>query len=175
MGKNIVTKIGLFEMNASLGDVESDHRGGTDYYFLRQTSDPQKDLDRGFSCQAGCWVDSYEDAVKWQEVNGSLIKPQQDPITKGWCYDPELGLSSYGFNNKDTFDRAIYNISEYVHGSSVNGGYGVYVFKSKNFNLNAGLDGEDVFRDGELVCQLPYVIGDDVIEPGMSFDDITKH
>jgi hypothetical protein len=93
--------IKLYEIYKNKSEYHNHHNDNdNEYFFIRVTKDPQGDLERGFSCQAGCWTDNLEDALEWQEREGALVKPQQDPKTKGWCYDPELGISSFGFNIK---------------------------------------------------------------------------
>jgi len=93
------------------------------------------------------WFDSEIDALNWQQTHGSLALPKQDPYSKKWCADPEHGLSAFGFNDKKSFIKAMNYISDYVY--KENGE--IAVFKSENYKLNYGADGEDVFSSGTFL------------------------
>lgn len=108
-------------------------------FFLRNTTDPERDLGRGFSCHVDGWR-------KTPEHNPSALrKPLQDPDTKLWCVDPELGLSSFACWDEPSFARAMKEIEIYAVEPEI------AVFRSMDYDLHAGADGEDVFRDGEFV------------------------
>ena len=108
-------------------------------YFLRNTMDPERDLERGFSSHIDGWR-------KTPEQNPSAIrKPVQDPHTKLWCVDPELGLSSFACWDESSFEKAMMHIEPYAVEDKI------AVFQSINYDLGAGADGEDVFRDGEFL------------------------
>lgn len=117
-------------------------------FFLRDTEDPLKDLERGFSCEVNSWKDSEEEAIEWQSKYGALRSPLQDPKSKKWCADPERGLSSFAFWDKKSFDKAIRNIERYSSGNLP------CIFKSKDYDLDSGADGEDVFRKGSFVKRM---------------------
>lgn len=125
-----------------------------EYFFLRVTKTPELDLKRNFSCHAGYWTDDYEWAINWQKRHGAIDKPKQDPQTKSWCYDPEAGISSFGFNNEEDYKFYSNRIKDYIHGNDDE----LYVFKSGDYNLGSGLDGEDVFRNGKLVGKIDFEI-----------------
>lgn len=113
--------------------------------FLRETNNPEADLQRGFSCHIDGWFENLEDAKEWQKTHGALSEPRQDPWNKKWCADPELGLSSFAVWDKPTFEKAISNlISEGATDK-------VAVFSSQNYELQVGADGEDIFRSGKFI------------------------
>ena len=122
----------------------------TTMYFLRNTSNPQADLKRGWSCHVNSWKLSREDAENWQKKNGALRKPLQDPYSKKWCADPEIGLSSFAFSDKETFDWAMKHVKAYSYTEN-----SIAVFKSNKYQLGVGLDGEDIFENGKFLFYIP--------------------
>lgn len=122
-------------------------------FFLRDTEDPEEDLKRNFSCNVNTWFDSEEEAIDYQNKHGALDYPKQDPKTKRWCADPELGLSSFAFHDEISFNRALENITPYIDHTNK-----IAIFVSNNYNLGAGLDGEDTFINGIFLGYLyePY-------------------
>lgn len=115
-------------------------------YFLRATTDPRRDLDRGFACVGDHWFDSFEEALDWQDSQGSMFfqsPPREDPHTRKWCGDPELGLSGKAFRNITEFKQVLRKVTP--EGSRLG------VFSSTTYDLHTGLDGNDVFRPGEFV------------------------
>jgi len=117
-------------------------------YFMRDTDNPQQDLARGWSCHVNSWMQEQEDAKQWQSKNGALREPLQDPITKLWCADPELGLSAWAFHDQLTFDKALKSVDLYS-GS-------VAIFQSNDFTLNAGAISEDMFRNGTFLFYINH-------------------
>jgi hypothetical protein len=114
-------------------------------YFIRHMDHPLEDLERGFSCQAGCWTKNFKDAIEWQEKNGAIAKPKFDKHSKLWCYDPEIGLSSFGFDNEDDFKQAMRRMEGYAYDEKI------ALFTSDDYDYHAGLDDEDVFRRGTFL------------------------
>lgn len=120
-------------------------------FFLRQTDHPTDDIARGFSCNVNGWVGSMEEAVAEREARGgdsAFVGPAfQDPANGLWCFDPEPGLFSFGFHDERSFDMVKERIASYVYEEAQR----VAVFESDDFDLDAGLDGEDVFRKGAFL------------------------
>ena len=116
-------------------------------YFFRNTNTPHKDIERNFSGYAGTWVKSEEEALYMQTLNpgGYLSKPKQDPHTKLWCWDPELGLSGFSFYDERTFNIAKLQIKKYITLNEI------AVFSSSDYDLDAGADGEDAFRNANFL------------------------
>ena len=73
-------------------------------FFIRHTSNPQADLERGFSCEVNSWVQTEEEAIEFQNKNHTITKPKYDSFSKMWCADPELGLSSFSFSDEKSFN-----------------------------------------------------------------------
>ena len=119
-------------------------------YFLRDTSSPNEDLIRNFSCNVNAWLDNEQEAIDYQRIHGGLDTPKQDPKTKLWCADPELGLSSFSFYDETSFNEALKNIEPYINYKNK-----IAVFVSDEYELGAGLDGEDTFKNGKF---LGYII-----------------
>lgn len=115
-------------------------------FFLRDTKNPHNDLVRGFSGYHGTWFDSKEEAIDYQIYNPSITPPKQDPITGKWCGSPELGLSSLAFRDENTFNKAIERLINNWGATEK-----IAVFISDDYDLNAGADGEDVFRNGDFL------------------------
>lgn len=126
------------------------------YYFFRITSDSEGDVERGFSCNVNSWFDNYEDAKDYENRHGALSSPKQDPKTKKWCADPELGLSGFGFHDGLSMHEARVAVSAYGDDffiGLVGKDYAkqIGVFSAKKFWLKAGLDGEDVFEPDKFL------------------------
>lgn len=124
---------------------------GTETYFVRATVDPKTDLRRNFSCVNNAFVDRQDeitDAIGDIYPDGSdhLRPPRQDPVTGGWCWEPEAGLSSFAVQDAVSFQQAMRAVRGYASHLGQVG-----VFASSDFDLGAGSDGEDVFRDGRFV------------------------
>ena len=115
-------------------------------FFIRDTQSPKEDAERNFSCYAGAWVDLEQEALSRQnERPGQFLqKPKQDPETRKWCYDPELGLSGYAVKDEKEFNEAYAILGEY-------GAVKVALFISGDYDLGAGADGEDIFRDAKFI------------------------
>lgn len=122
-------------------------------YFLRDTSNPQEDLIRNFSCNVNAWFDTKEEAIAYQNRHGGLDTPKQDPKNKLWCADPELGLSSFSFYDEISFNKALKDIESYAEITNK-----IAVFISDEYELGVGLDGEDTFKNGKFLGYLkaPY-------------------
>lgn len=122
-------------------------------YFLRDTENPNEDLIRNFSCNTNAWFTDEQDAIDYQIIHGTLDIPKQDPKTKLWCADPELGLSSFSFYDEVSFNKALENIESYVNSTNK-----IAVFISDEYDLNSGLDGEDTFKNGKFLGYIkePY-------------------
>lgn len=124
-------------------------------FFVRGTLDPHADLIRNFSCVYNAWVDD-EDEIEaaisdtYPDDRSHLLPPRQDPNTGEWCWEPEGGLSSFSFSDEETFKEAMRKVTEYARHLGE-----VAVFSSEDYDLNAGADGEDLFRNGVFVGWLP--------------------
>jgi hypothetical protein len=116
-------------------------------YFLRDTANPKTDLARGFSCHTHGWCSTEVEAREFQRKHGALRPPIQDPVSGNWCADPELGLSAFAFWDEASFHKAIRNIEGYALSEL----HGLAVFASADYDLGAGADGEDVFRNGRFL------------------------
>ena len=110
----------------------------TPLFFLRVTMDPDRDLHRDFSCHVDDWRKEPEHNLKKSQ------KALQDPDTKLWCINPELGLSAFACHDEPSFVKAMKRLEIYAPER-------VAVFRSNDYDLNAGHDDEDVFRDGEFI------------------------
>lgn len=145
-------------------------------FILRDTISPEDDLRRGFSGNVGAWFDTREAAFAYADRHGSLTTPKQCPISQKWCGDPELGLSGFVFTDATSLSASTRRIAEYVEWR---GAPTVMVFASNDVELGVGLDGEDVFRDGWIVTEMPYPFSWAELEakllPSMSTDpDLAK-
>jgi hypothetical protein len=116
-------------------------------YFLRQTSDPDADLRRGFSGNVNSWFEDYADAADFQNRHGALSPPRQDPITHLWCADPEVGLSGFFLNADGVSAIRRYSTFEDLRD--------VAIFESLDYDRGVGLDGEDVFRAARFLDWYP--------------------
>ena len=104
-------------------------------FFLRNTLDPERDLERGFSCHIDGWRKTPDDHIPPH----ALRAPVQDPHTRLWCVDPEPGLSSFACWDEPSFKKAMQDIDIYVVEPRI------AVFRSSDYERHAGADGEDVF------------------------------
>jgi hypothetical protein len=123
--------------------------------FLRATLDPETDLIRGFSGVYNSWVDhkdQIEEAVleTYPEGGKHLLPPRQDPVTGWWCWEPEAGLSAFGFSNEEEFIHALKKVTPY--GEHLDR---IAVFSSYDYNVKAGADREDLFRNGHFLGWIP--------------------
>ena len=119
-------------------------------YFLRITDDPNSDIERNFSCNANVWFEEIEDAIEYQESENINTEIKKDIVNNLFCANIEDGLS--GFVIEDEIDfRTIINKLKSVYGISVTD---IAVFKSKNYKLNSGSDGEDLFKDADFLFYL---------------------
>lgn len=125
--------------------IEAYTESRTTMFFLRDTSDPERDLRRGFSCEVNSWFSHEDDAKECAERHSASEGHRQDPETGMWCGSPEPGLSSYAFNDESSFARAMDAIGEYLSQDRV------AIFQSSEYDLGAGADGEDCFRNGRFV------------------------
>jgi hypothetical protein len=129
--------------------------GAAPMYFLRDTADPDGDLQRNFSCYAGTWTADHQEAVELAKTSSLLRKPLQDPKSKLWCYSPERGLSSFAFHDLASLRHAYQQVMSEFY---VGGGDKVAVFTSREYELRAGADGEDVFRNGRFIGYAPATV-----------------
>jgi len=147
-----------------------DKHNSKQMYFLRWTSDAYDDMIRNFSGNMQAWFETKKEAMA--DYNERISKdiyipyPPKKDITNGmWNSEPEWGLSGYGFYDENTFSEAINNIKEisWHHKEGLN--QDLYVFKSDNYKLGDGFDGEDVFKDVKTAWN---------IEPNMDYNDVMK-
>lgn len=73
------------------------------------------------------------------------VHRKKDPVSNKWCADPELGLSSFGFDDEKTYVDAIERMKYYNDTDKI------ALFKSYDYSIGSGLDGEDVFRNGTFI------------------------
>lgn len=127
-----------------------EHNNRKEYYFLRWTSDPDQDIRRNFSGNMQAWFDTEEEALtdyKERIDNDVYIPypPRKDITTNMWNSEPEWGLSGYGFYDEKTFIKAMDNIQDIAWHHKDNNGQDLILFKSDEYKLGDGFDGEDVF------------------------------
>ncbi len=134
-------------------------------YFLRDTTDPLRDLERGFSCEVNSWFSHREDAEKCARMNSVGGQFRQDPVTGQWCGSPEVGLSSYAFHDEGSFEVALSRMQDGDYISQDR----LAVFQSADYELGSGADGEDCFRNGVFVGWL-----DLDSEWNTSWDDVLR-
>jgi hypothetical protein len=122
-------------------------------YFLRWTNSAENDLVRNFSGHMQAWFDTKEEAVSDAKEHGGSVK--YDPINMEWNSDAEWGLSAYGFyiDDKASFDAAMVEIED-IADFHQNRSQKLYIFKSYNYICGEGFDGEDCFRDGEIITNI---------------------
>jgi hypothetical protein len=137
-------------------------------FFLRWSEDPDSDLKRGFSGHLQAWYGSEEEAMadyKERLERGSYVPypPREDPNTGDWNSEPEWGISGYSFKDKNEFDSAMEEIMDIAWFHQEGRDQDLIIFKSSDYILGDGFDGEDVFRGPST-----YVY----IEPGSSYEDI---
>jgi len=120
--------------------------------FLRWTDSPDDDVKRNFSGHMQAWFDSQEKAMadyEERKADGVYIEshPKKDPISGMWNSDPEWGLSGYGFNDEESFKKALESINDIAWHHKENNSQNLALFQSSNYHLGNGFDGEDTFRD----------------------------
>jgi len=125
-----------------------DGAGGT-MLFLRHTRDPEGDILRGWSGHACCWYATEAEALAHRARNHTG-EPRRDPVSGAWNADPETGLSGYGFDGEASFGRAMLHARGYAEAE------GVEVFESSDYDLGAGADGEDCFRDARHLGRIGH-------------------
>lgn len=119
--------------------------------FLRASVDPEADLRRGFSGVYNSWVDhpsEIEEAVLEAYPDGAahLPPPRRDPVTGWWCWEPEDGISAFGFEDAEGYAGAMARVLPYgAHLGCL------ALFAADDFSPGAGADGEDLFRDGTFL------------------------
>lgn len=123
-------------------------------YFLRWTDDPNSDIKRNFSGHLQAWHENEEDAMRdYNEriSNGHHVPypPRKDVTTGMWNSEPEWGLSGYHFKDEKSFHQAMSEINDIAWYHKESRQQDLVVFKSSNYILGDGFDGEDVFRDAE--------------------------
>ena len=128
-------------------------------YFVRYTNSPLEDLEVGFSCNGGCLVKEFNKAVSCQKNFGVVSTPKYDKYKKLWCYDPEIGLTGFGFDNEVEYEFAMRRMYDIICEESMG------LFKSDDYDYHAGLNYEDVFRNGIFLG---------FINVDMSYEDIVK-
>ena len=125
-------------------------------YFLRYTSDPLGDLERGWSCNVHRWAKNRDGVKKYYryfepDVSEKDFNVKYDKRNDIWCIHPEMGLSSFAFWNSESLERA----KDYISGFQGFGGGGgpdnMGVFLSSNYYLEKGSDKEDLFTEGTFV------------------------
>jgi len=134
-------------------------------YFLRYTSDPIGDLERGWSCNVHSWARDYDGVKKYYEyfeVPEEHQNAQYDKKNDIWCVSPEPGLSSFAFRDSESFDNAKKEVSIYFGFGSSKNENNIAVFSSSNYQLGKGSDGEDVFIGGSFIGY---------IQPNMEWND----
>jgi hypothetical protein len=131
---------------------------GVPMYFLRWTNSAENDLVRNFSGHMQAWFDTKEEAVSDAKEHGGSVK--YDPINMEWNSDAEWGLSAYGFsiNDEKSFHEAVANIIDIKDFHHDLRSQDLYLFRSYNYELGQGFDGEDCFRDGEIISHIPDTI-----------------
>ena len=137
-------------------------------YFLRYTSDPIGDLERGWSCNVHSWAWDY-DGVKRYYEHFDIPKERQtakhDKKNDIWCVRPEAGLSSFAFWDSNSFNDAKKEVSGYFGFGSSKEKSTIAVFSSSDYQLGKGSDREDIFIGG-------FFVG--YIYPHMEWDDFTS-
>jgi len=125
--------------------------------FFRKSRNPKNDLIRNFSCYHNAYFDEYEDALKYFKTEATFSQPiTQDPITKKWCGHVESGLSGYIVRNEEEFDFILNELKIfYPHLQDIEE---ISVFKSNDYYLEDGSDGEDTFRNAEYLFNIPLDI-----------------
>lgn len=134
-------------------------------FFLRDTKNPEEDVIRNFSCVVGSWVGSKKEAIDIQqnEMGGGVLnRPKQDPFTKLWCYDPEVGLSGYAIIDEDKYENDI-SLFFSIHGLTEEDE--LALFSSGDYDLGSGSDGEDCFRNATYHTR---------VSVDLSFDEIKE-
>lgn len=137
-------------------------------FFLRWSSDPHSDLERGFSGHLQAWYNSEKEAMddyKERIKQGIYVpySPREDPSTGEWNAEPEWGLSGYSFEDEESFNDAMIEVMDIGWFHEESRQQKLFVFKSFNYLLGDGFDGEDVFRGP---CTF------DSIKPGSSYKSI---
>lgn len=140
------------------------------YYFLRWTNDAGSDVKRNFSGHMQAWFNTEKEAMNDYNDrigDGKYIPypPRKDITTGMWNSEPEWGLSGYGFHDEKSFNNAMYEINDIAWHHRENLQQDLMVFRSSNYILGDGFDGEDVFRDADKYWY---------IEPDMSYNDVMK-
>jgi hypothetical protein len=124
-------------------------------YFLRWTSDAGSDIKRNFSGHMQAWFDTEKEAM--DDYNERIADdkyipypPKKDITTGMWNSEPEWGLSGYEFHDKKSFNDAMKEINDIAWHHYENLQQELIVFRSSNYKLGDGFDGEDVFRDSDM-------------------------
>jgi len=125
--------------------------------FFRKSFSPEDDLIRNFSCYHNAYFNTRKEAEKHYKEEGIFSQPiRQDPVTKKWCGYVESGLSGYIVRDKEEFNFAMDELTRfYPHLQKIKK---ISVFKSKNYFLEDGSDGEDTFTDAEYLFDIPLNI-----------------
>lgn len=152
LGKFIATTISeyLFENNGLSYDEYMERINKKYKYFLRITDNPTADIERNFSCNTNAWFEEIEDAIEYQESENINSEIKKDTVNNLFCANIEDGLSGFVIENEIGF-RNIINKLKSVYGISLTD---IAVFKSKNYKLNSGTDGEDLFKDADFLFYL---------------------
>ncbi|SOC21568.1 hypothetical protein [Thalassospira xiamenensis] len=122
--------------------------------FLRATIAPEDDVIRNFSGVYNAWVSRVSEIAEaisetYPDGAAHLLPPRQDPVTGDWCWEPEAGLSGFGFDDEASFTEAMNKVMPYAqHIGSI------AVFHSGDYDSGKGVDGEDLFRDAEYLGQV---------------------
>lgn len=137
-------------------------------YFLRWTSDAGSDIKRNFSGHMQAWFNTEKEAM--DDYNERIADdkyvpypPQKDITTGMWNSEPEWGLSGYEFHDEKNFNNAMSEINNIAWHHNDNLQQDLVVFRSSNYKIGDGFDGEDVFRDADMYWY---------IEPNMNYNDI---
>lgn len=139
-------------------------------YFLRWSSDADNDIKRNFSGHMQAWFDTEEEAMSDynQRVSDGVYVPYppKKDITNGmWNSEPEWGLSGYGFHDENTFNRSMKEINDIAWYHRENLHQDLIVFRSSEYILGDGFDGEDVFRNADMFWY---------IEPDMNYKQVME-
>lgn len=114
------------------------------------------------------WFNTKEEAIKDYEeeiANGKYIPypPRKDITTGMWSSEPEWGLSAYGFDDEKTFNDAMNEIKEIAWHHKDNNHQNLILFRSKEYIIGDGFDGEDVFKNPDKYWY---------IEPNVTYKEI---
>lgn len=127
-------------------------------FFLRWTSNPEGDAERGWSGYMQAWYDSEDEA--WEAYqkridDGNILpsEPKEDSLSGMWNSEPEAGLSGYGFKDEASFQQAMKNIRDIAWYHQEDNNQNLWLFKGTELP-EQGADGEDLFSDVEPIKEI---------------------